>query len=126
MLHLLHFYGKICILHKDGAPLLCKIHCKIVRFGKIAADFTVCLKIHHTDFITFRYYIATLHFHIFLLFSYFFLRTETARRKIGGLFQLAKKDLRSRLFLFLRIRLYFSEKLKSPYAFADGDFFAAI
>ena len=77
---------------------MCKIHCKIVRFGKIAADFTVCLKIHHTDFITFRYYIATLHFHIFLLFSYFFLRTETARRKIGGLFQLAKKDLRSRLF----------------------------
>ena len=102
---------------------MCKIHCKIVRFVKSAADFTVCLKIHHTDFITFRYYIATLHFHIFLLFSYFFLRTETARRKIGGLFQLAKKDLRSRLFLFLRVRLYFSEKLKSPYAFADGDFF---
>ena len=25
--------------------------------------------------------------------------------------------------MFLRVRLYFSEKLKSPYAFADGDFF---
>ena len=102
---------------------MCKIHCKIVRFGKIAADFTVCLKIHHTDFITFRYYIATLHFHIFLLFSYFFLRKETARRFFGGLFQLAKKGSAKQAFLFLRVRLYFSEKLKSPYAFADGDFF---
>ena len=107
---------KIC---PQGA--VCRIF--VLQLVKFGGDFTICLKIHHTDFITFRYYIATLHFHIFLLFSYFFLRTETARRKIGGLFQLAKKGSAKQAFLFLRVRLYFSEKLKSPYAFADGDFF---
>lgn len=55
---------------------MCKTYCKIVRFGKITADFTVCLKNHHRDFTTFGYYILTLHFHIFLLFPISFLEEK--------------------------------------------------
>lgn len=66
---------------------MCKTHYEIVRFVKFASDFTICLKNHHTDFTTFRYYIVTLHFHIFLLFSYFFLEEkQPAEESIGGLF----------------------------------------
>lgn len=77
-------------MHKDGAPFLCKTYCKIVRFGKNATDFTVCLKIHHIDFITFRYYIATLHFHIFLLFSISFLMKNTPPETAGYFFACVK------------------------------------
>ena len=107
---------KIC---PQGA--VCRIF--VLQLVKFGGDFTICLRNNRQDFIIYRYYIATLHFHIFLLFSYFFLRKETARRFFGGLFQLAKKGSAKQALLFLRVRLYFSEKLKSPYAFADGDFF---
>lgn len=58
----------------------------ILQFGKNAADFTVCLKIHHFRFTFLRYYIATLHFHIFLLFSYFFFREKYPLAAASGYF----------------------------------------
>ena len=51
-----------------------------VKFG---FDFTVCLYSLHSTAIIMGYYISTLHFHIFLLFSISFLVTTSG--KAGGL-----------------------------------------
>ena len=58
----------------------------VLRSVKFGFDFTVCLYFLHSRAIIVGYYIATLHFHIFLLFSVSFLMKNIPPETAGYFF----------------------------------------